>query len=174
MTSESCLTGTDRVAEAARKLDGDVFINVQGDEPLIEPGDIRKVIEESKKDPEAVINCYCPIVDEEEFFSRNVPKIVYNLNNYLIYMSRAPIPYNKKGDFISANKQVCIYAFPSHSLEKFISSKEKTPLESIEDLELNRFVEMGVPVRMLEVSSSSIAVDEPGDIAKVEAVLNGK
>lgn len=172
LTSKDCLTGTDRVAEAANKVEGDIFINVQGDEPLIKAEDILKVIEFSKKHPEAVINCYCQISDQEEYFSKNIPKIVFNLNNELVYMSRAPIPFSKSGEFQKSHKQVCIYAFPREALRKFVGCKEKTPLEAIEDLELNRFVELNVPVKMLEVSSSSIAVDVPEDIQKVEAVLN--
>lgn len=172
MTSESCLTGTDRVAEAADKINGDIFINVQGDEPLIEVEDILKVLEYSKQNPQAVVNCYCEIKDSEEYFSKNVPKIVFNLNQDLVYMSRAPIPYSKSGEFQKSHKQVCIYAFPREALKKFSEPSEKTPLEKIEDLELNRFVELGVQVKMLEVSNSSIAVDMPEDVAKVEAVLN--
>ena len=73
---------------------------------------------------------------------------------------------------VSAFKQVCIYAFPKEALKEFAKYGSKTPLESIEDIEILRFLEMGVPVKMIEVSSSSIAVDYPEDVKRVENELH--
>jgi len=173
MTSETCLTGTDRVFEASNKLDADLYINVQGDEPLIDPLDIQKVIDESLKNPDDVINAMSEISDERDFRNPGVPKVIFDSNKDLLFMSRAPIPTNKNKEFLKAYKQVCIYAFPSHALESFAANTEKTPIESIEDIEILRFLEMGIRVKMIEVSQSSIAVDYPEDIEKVENVLQG-
>ena len=173
MTSEACLTGTDRVFEASQVIDADLYINVQGDEPLIDPLDIRKVIAESMKNPNEIINAMAEISDESDFRSSGVPKVICDTKGNLLYMSRASIPTNKNNDYVKAYKQVCIYAFPKHALESFASNTEKTPIESIEDIEILRFLEMGIKVKMIEVSQSSIAVDYPEDIQKVENALRG-
>ena len=119
LTSESCLTGTDRLAEVAQRIKKKHYINVQRDEPLIDPKDIRKILSKSLIDPEIIFNGMCDIDDEKDFISYNVPKVVCSENNDLLYMSRAPIPSNKSGDFIKAKRQVCIYSFPRDALLKF-------------------------------------------------------
>jgi 3-deoxy-manno-octulosonate cytidylyltransferase (CMP-KDO synthetase) len=171
MTPE-CLTGSDRVYQASLTLDADIFINVQGDEPLINPDDIRSVISYSKNSPNSVINAMCEITEEMDFHSSAVPKVVVNMKNDLLYMSRSTIPLTKNKTMLKAYKQVCIYAFPKETLKKFAAQTTKTPLESIEDIEILRFLEMGVTVKMVEVSRSSISVDYPEDVKRVENVLN--
>ncbi len=173
MTSKDCLTGTDRVFEASKKINADLYINVQGDEPIIDPSDISRVITASEEYPNDIINAMSKISEENDFRSPSVPKVICDTEKNLLFMSRAPIPTNKNNDFVSAYKQVCIYAFPKHALELFASNTSKTPIESIEDIEILRFLEMGIRVKMIEVSQSSIAVDYPEDIEKVENVLRG-
>lgn len=167
MTSNNCMTGTDRVFEAAKQLKQNIILNVQGDEPLVSPDDIKKVLKIAIKNPNNIFNAMCPITNEEDYLSLSVPKVVFSKNNELIYMSRAPIPHNKKGTFKKAWRQVCIYAFPKFALSKFAIEK-KTPLESMEDIEILRFIELGFNVEMVEVSKSSISVDFPEDIKRVE------
>lgn len=171
MTSPECLTGTDRLAEANEQLNADFIINVQGDEPLVEPNDICKVIDAYKKEPNTIINAMCTISSEEEFRSFTVPKVVVSKTNKLLYMSRSPIPVDKCGVFASANKQVCIYAFSKKHLEFFASHSAKTKIEKIEDIEILRFLENDIPVHMVSVSSSSIAIDTPSDVQKVIAYM---
>ena len=173
ITSENCLTGTDRIYEASLQIDADIYINVQGDEPLIDPDDIRKIISISKSAPEIILNGMCKITSEVDFRSTAIPKVVTDLNNKLLYMSRAPIPLSKNNEFLSAYKQVCIYAFPKDALVRFAEESKKTPIEDIEDIEILRFLEIGIPVTMVQVSQSSIAVDYPEDVKKVENVLQG-
>ncbi|WP_298942626.1 3-deoxy-manno-octulosonate cytidylyltransferase [uncultured Psychromonas sp.] len=173
MTSSDCLTGTDRLAEANLKLDCDFLINVQGDEPVIEPSNITKIIESFKKTSN-VTNAYCAITSEDEFRSLTVPKVVTTSNQKLLYMSRSAIPLSKGGDYVNAYKQVCVYAFSRDHLSFFTSSKEKTPLEKIEDIEILRFLESDIQVDMVEVESGSLAVDIPADVDKVIAYLNSK
>lgn len=167
MTSEKCQTGTDRVNEAAKKLKQNIIINVQGDEPLISPKDIKKVIRYAIKNPNEILNAMCPIDNEEDYRSLSVPKVIFSKSNHLLYMSRASIPHNKLGTFKKAWRQVCIYSFPKNALNKF-SQKKKTEFELIEDIEILRFLELGFKVKMIKVSQSSIAVDHPEDIKKVE------
>lgn len=171
MTSPDCLTGTDRVAEAARQIDADTFINVQGDEPLFNPADVTAFVAAAAAHPDAVLNGYGEISDEAMFRSTSMPKVVFDESERLLYMSRAAIPTTKRNEFRSAWRQVCIYAFPRAALEQFASRGEKTPLEAIEDIEILRFVEMGIRVQMVKVSSDSIPVDNPEDVALVEAEL---
>lgn len=167
MTSDSCLTGTDRVAEVAKLIDADYYINVQGDEPLFNPDDILKVLHLIEENQGSVINGYCPILEEADFRSHSIPKVVFNPNGKLLYMSRSPIPNTKENTFVSANRQVCIYAFPKDALLAFSARTTKTPLEKIEDIEILRFVETGVDVLMVELSTNSLAIDTPEDVEKI-------
>ena len=171
ITSESCLTGTDRLYEASRQIDADVYVNVQGDEPLIKPEDIKTVIDTSLKYPNDIVNAMCNINNEEEFRSVTIPKVVCRPDGRLLYMSRAPIPTGKAHEFISAKKQVCVYAYPKKALNEFGKNGAKGKLESIEDIEILRFLELGHEVKMVEVSDSSIAVDTPSDLERVQGIF---
>jgi 3-deoxy-manno-octulosonate cytidylyltransferase (CMP-KDO synthetase) len=172
MTSSSCLTGTDRLYEVALKRKSDIYINVQGDEPLVSPNDIKAVIDASQNEPKITFNAMCQINEEAEFRNPNIPKVVTRNDGRLLYISRAPIPTNKKLGFEKTMKQVCIYAYPRDVLIAFGSLKEKTPLELIEDLEILRLLELGYKVKMIEVSGSSVAVDTPKDLEKVRAMIH--
>jgi 3-deoxy-manno-octulosonate cytidylyltransferase (CMP-KDO synthetase) len=172
MTSKQCLTGTDRVAEFALKNEYDYYINVQGDEPLINPDDILKIISNINNDNNDILNGYTLINDESDYRSFDIPKVVFRPDGRLMYMSRASIPSNKQNEFIDAYKQVCIYAFPKKALEDFYNQKIKTYFENIEDIEILRFLELGYEVRMIELSQDSIAVDRLEDIDKVLKRLN--
>lgn len=172
MTSSDCLTGTDRVAECAQKIESDVYINVQGDEPLFNPEDLELLISSIKKYPGEIINGYCEINEESDFRSSTIPKVVFRPDGRLLYMSRSPIPSNKQQSFEKSWRQVCAYAFPKEALVEFSKVGEKTTLENIEDIEILRFLELGWEVRMIELSNNSIAVDTPEDIIRVERKIN--
>jgi 3-deoxy-manno-octulosonate cytidylyltransferase (CMP-KDO synthetase) len=171
MTSKKCLTGTDRIAEVAKRIKKDFYINVQGDEPICNPKDIKKIIEHAKKNPNQIINGFTDIKDKKQFYSPNIPKVVFDNNYNLMYMSRSAIPSNKKKQFIKAWRQVCIYSFSYKSLKNYISVSKKTNLESIEDLESIRFLELGYKVKMLKMSNKSVAVDTKEDLLKVRKLV---
>ncbi len=173
MTSEKCLTGTDRVAEAAKKIKSDIYVNVQGDEPLIKANDIKKIISAKIKYPNFVICGYSKLHKTENVSNRNIPKVVINTNDELVYISRAAIPASKKGFNKNSfyNKQVCIYAFNKKELSSFFKIKKKTKLEVVEDIEILRFFELGIKIKMVKLNSKSIAVDEKKDIKIVETFL---
>mgnify|MGYP006087815283 CR=1 FL=1 len=171
MTSKKCLTGTDRVAEVSKKIKKIFYINVQGDEPICNPADIKKIIILAKRYPNMVICGFTEIKEKNIFDSPHIPKVVFRKDGSLIYMSRAPIPSNKKKIFIKAWRQVCIYSFPYKSLKLFSNLKRKTPLEEIEDLEMNRFVEIGLQVKMIKMSNKSVAVDTEDDLKKVRKLV---
>lgn len=171
MTSRDCLTGTDRVAEVSKKIKADHYINVQGDEPLMDPQDILDILNAVKNHPEDIINGYTKIDNKEQFESLSIPKVVFRPDGRLLYMSRSAIPGNKKGIFRKGWRQVCIYAFPANSLIDFFEKENKTTLEYEEDIEILRFLEFGYEVRMVELSNTSVAVDTPDDVIKVKNIL---
>ncbi len=171
MTSSDCLTGTDRVAECTQQLDADVYINVQGDEPVFDPKDLETFINAIDQYPTEILNGVCEIKDEELFESGTIPKVVMRADRRLLYMSRAGIPTSKNHDFIKSWRQICVYAFPKKALEAFKKHKVKTPLEQMEDIEILRFLELGWEVRMIPLSSQSVAVDTPEDIQRAEQVI---
>ena len=171
-TSDRCLTGTDRVAEVAEKVAADIYLNVQGDEPVFNPADLSKLIAHAERYPLDIINGYCPITSDDMFRSPMTPKVVMRPDGRLLYMSRAAIPTNKQLGFRAAWRQVCAYAFPGPALAAFAGRMQKTQLEEFEDIEILRFLELGFDVRMIEMSDSSVAVDTPADIMRAEVVIN--
>lgn len=174
LTSKKCLTGTDRVAEVSRKINSDIYINVQGDEPLCNVADIKKLIKTAKKFPHKIINGYTKINDKKSFFSRNIPKVVFRKDGRLLYQSRAPIPNNKEGKFIDAYRQVCIYSYPYKALKEFSKFKKKSQFEKIEDIELLRFLELGHEIYMIKMSDKSISVDTKKNLTEVTLEIQSR
>ncbi len=175
MTSETCKTGTDRIAEANLQLNLDFIINVQGDEPLINPADILAVRDFFIEDPTCVVNAYCKLSDLENPRSTTIPKVVVSKFGRLLYISRSVVPFGKSGELPSViYKQVCIYAFSKDHLSFFYSNEDKAPLEAVEDIEILRFIENDYNVRMLEVGQGSLAVDVFDDVARVVRHLKAR
>lgn len=173
MTTDNCLTGTDRLAETALQVKADIYINVQGDEPLVNPADICKAIEAKQANISAIINGYSWISEHENPASVNIPKVITTENNKLIYMSRQALPGFKDPKCAPTRykKQVCIYAFTANELAMFKSFGRKSELEFSEDIEILRFLEFGKTIEMYETQPGSLAVDIPEDVAPVEAAL---
>lgn len=173
MTSSNALTGTDRLAEAADKIDADIFINVQGDEPLACPKDIIKVRDNKLKNIESVVNGFSWISAQEDPHSVNIPKVITNERNELIYMSRVALPgfKDKENAPLKYKKQVCIYAFTKKELKDFQGFGRKSEIESCEDIEILRFLELNKTILMVETQPGSLAVDIPDDVVKVEEAL---
>jgi 3-deoxy-manno-octulosonate cytidylyltransferase (CMP-KDO synthetase) len=173
MTSDDALTGTDRVAEAANQIEANIFINVQGDEPLVDPLDIRKIRDAKVANMHEIINGFSWISSQENPYNVNLPKVITNENNQLIYMSRLALPGFKDPGCAPAifKKQVCIYGFTREELVAFQAFGRKSTLENSEDIEILRFLELGKTVRMVETKPGSLAIDMPEDVAKVEIAL---
>ena len=160
----SAKTGTDRVAMANEEVGAEYIVNVQGDEPFIEPGDIRRVFQVISSGDHDVLNCYCHTSARGNL---NIPKAVVAPDGRLLYMSRADVPGSKTPCSSSLlKKQVCIYGFRKSVLEKFAACSEKTPLENTEDIEILRFLELGYRVEMLQVNDSVVAIDTPDDLER--------
>tara|TARA_B110000858_G_scaffold88591_1_gene102264 strand:+ start:1714 stop:2481 length:768 start_codon:yes stop_codon:yes gene_type:complete len=174
MTSSKCKTGTDRVIEVSKKIKRAFYINVQGDEPLVSTSDIKKVISTYNINRSYIINGMSKIHSEKDFKNINIPKIATDNDSNLLFISRSPIPITKKKLFKNAYKQVCIYAFPRNVLNKKNLFNKKSKLESIEDIEILRFLENGFKVKMVKLSNKSVAVDTLQDLNKVRKIFNAK
>ena len=175
MTSSECLTGTDRIAEVARSMDYDLYINIQGDEPVIDPDSISEIVEEFREHGKKYMayNLYKIIDDQLEVTSPTIIKTITNAKDELMYMSRAVVPFSKTETEPIIKKQVCVYGFTKEALEIF-SNYTKTLNEKYEDIEILRFIDLGYKVKMRQTVMDSIAVDVPSDIQKVEDFLNRK
>ena len=114
------------------------------------------------------------IKDKELFFNNTIPKLVFDKKSYLLYMSRAPIPANKKYDFQQGWRQVCAYSFPKKDLISFAKQSKKTKFEFYEDIEILRFLELGHKVKMIKMSNKSLSVDTQNDLDKAEIYLKLK
>lgn len=173
MTTGDALTGTDRLAQAAAQIEADIYINVQGDEPLVNPEDILKVRDTKIANMSEVINGFSWISDDEDPNNVNIPKVITTESNELIYMSRVALPgfKDQKNAPKRYKKQVCIYAFTNDELQAFRNFGRKCELEQSEDIEILRFLELGKTIRLVETRPGSLAVDVPDDVAKVEKAL---
>ncbi len=173
LTSPDHPTGTDRLAEVADACPADLYVNVQGDEPLLDPAHLRTVVAHKARWPGEVLNAMCPLGPDEDPRDVNIPKVVTDGAGRLLYMSRAPIPGSKSDAHPPSAfyKQVCIYAFEREHLRRFRAHGGKSALEAREDIEILRFFELGIPVRMVEIPGGSLAVDRPEDVEAVERRL---
>ena len=170
MTTDAPLTGTDRLWEVAQQIPADIYINIQGDEPMVNPADIKKIAEEKQKTPNHIINGMCPLSKTEDPADINIPKVLFSSGRNLLYMSRLPIPGIKdvKSGIPIYWKQVCIYAFNYNELKAFGTQNAKAPCERYEDIEILRFLDLGFSIKMIETAPGSLAVDNPEDVLKVE------
>ncbi|GHA14287.1 3-deoxy-manno-octulosonate cytidylyltransferase [Devosia pacifica] len=171
MTSPECLTGTDRVAEVATRIDADYFVNVQGDEPLINPDDISRLIVAARNAPHELHLGITEIFDEREFRNPTIPKAVFRKDGRLLYVSRTALPSTKYLEFRRAWRPVWVYGFPPAALADYAAHEGKGVIEEIEDNECLRFLEMGYDIRLVEMSAESVAVDTPEDAERVRRVL---
>ena len=173
MTSKSALTGTDRIAEAAEQINYDIYINVQGDEPLVDPESIKACIEKKAAYPDAVINGYTYLSESEDPNNVNIPKVIANESDMMIYMSRTALPGFKDPTKApkAYKKQVCIYGFSKADLRAYSEFGRKSEVEAHEDIEILRFLELGTQVMVFETPPGSLSVDVEEDVAPVETAL---
>lgn len=175
MTSESQRSGTDRAAEAAQILDmamEDIVINVQGDQPLMDPRCLDEVVAPFHSDPQLGMSTLAfRIADPQEYTNPKDVKVVLNRNGDALYFSRAPIPFARDddGDFDSY-KHLGVYAYTRRFLEIFRELPTGS-LERIEKLEQLRALEFGHRVKVVITEYDSPEVDLPADIARIEALI---
>ena len=168
MTSERHPTGTDRLAEAVRFLDADVVINVQADEPLIEPAMIDEAASALTSTPGASIGTLRKaITSESELANPNVVKVVADITGRALYFSRAAIPFVRDGQRAHAAwRHIGIYAYSREALLR-LAALPPTPLEQSESLEQLRALEHGLLIQTAETSHDTIGVDTQDDLDRV-------
>jgi 3-deoxy-manno-octulosonate cytidylyltransferase (CMP-KDO synthetase) len=171
MTSDEHKTGTDRIGEVARNISADLYVNIQGDEPMIEPKTIIEAIKPFYENKELqVSNLMTVIKDPVDVVNFTVPKVITNKDGIGIYLTRSAAPYPKGSIDYSYYKQVCVYGFTPEALE-FYCNSPRGKVESIEDIEILRFIESGYKVQFIEVDSDTVAVDTPNDLEKVRRMM---
>lgn len=174
MTADTHERASDRVAEAVEKLDADLIVMVQGDEPMTHPDMIDAAIAPFENNPGlGCVNLVRKIDNEADYMDFNTIKVVMNRQNDALYMSRRPIPSLAKSGFINteAYKQVCIIPFRREILFQY-TNLSPTPLEQHESVDMLRLLEHGFSVKMVHTEFNTQAVDTPADLAKVEKLMN--
>lgn len=174
MTRPDHRTGTERVAEVAAHEKGDVFVNVQGDEPLLDPAAVDTAIDALLEEPAAAIATVAtPIKTPADIMDPNVVKVVLDFDDNALYFSRAPIPWvrdTKSGVQVRHMKHLGLYVFRRDALLEY-PTLPQGELERIEQLEQLRWMENGTKIRVAEVAHDAVSVDVPEDVARVEKLL---
>jgi 3-deoxy-manno-octulosonate cytidylyltransferase (CMP-KDO synthetase) len=191
MTSATHPTGTDRLAEVAATLEAELVVNVQGDEPLIEPTAIDAALTPFAADPSLVMSTLrCPIPTLDELFDIGITKVVTDAHDMALYFSKAPIPYHRDGwgpittmvprlrlaggtAPVVGWRHIGLYVYRRTFLLEF-ARLPQTPLERLEQLEQLRALEHGYRIKVVPTQYVSIGVDTPEDVAKVEHLLRGE
>jgi 3-deoxy-manno-octulosonate cytidylyltransferase (CMP-KDO synthetase) len=177
LTSAKHASGTDRLAEVAKKLRAEWVINVQGDLPFIRSETIQRTLKPLRQDRTIPMGtAQTPIFDREEWLNPNVVKVVTDRHGFALYFSRAPIPYardrEERPNDVFGYRHVGIYVYRREFLLKFARMRQ-TELERIEKLEQLRALSNGYRIRVAEVDEPSVEVDTPADLEKAEAYLQG-
>lgn len=177
MTSPAHNSGTDRMAEVAAKTDADVYVNVQGDEPLIDPEAVDLIIKMMFDEPGIRMGTLKrPIETYEDFVNPNMVRVVCDKDDFALYFSRAPIPRLTREEFEAADtsqlvfKHIGVYSFRRDFLMEF-SRMPQSRLEKAERLEQLRALEAGVRIKVLTTNYESISVETPADLERVRALF---
>ncbi len=174
MTRLDHRTGTERVAEVAARESDDIFVNVQGDEPLLEPSAVDAAVEALLKDPQtSIATVATPIKAPEDIMDPNVCKVVLDFDENALYFSRAPIPWVRDTAAklqVRHLKHLGLYVFRREALLEY-PTLPQGELERIEQLEQLRWLENGWKIRVAEVEHDAVSVDVPEDVARVEKLL---
>ena len=174
MTRADHRTGTERVAEVAAHVEGDVFVNVQGDEPLLDPAAVDAAVNALLEDPPAAIATVAtPVKTPADIMDPNVVKTVLDFDGNALYFSRAPIPWVRDtANKVHARhlKHLGLYVFQREALLEY-PTLPQGELERIEQLEQLRWMENGWKIRVAEVEHDAVSVDVPEDVARIEKLL---
>lgn len=175
MTSRRHERATDRVAEASARDAADVVVMVQGDEPMVRPAMITAAVTALLEDPSvSCVNLAAPIPSDEDARDPNTIKVVMALDGRALYFSRSPIPVIGSRPFAAGDavKQVCVIAFRRDALRGF-AALPRGPLEARESVDMLRFLENGIDVRMVMTDVVTHAVDTPEDLERVASLMGG-
>jgi 3-deoxy-manno-octulosonate cytidylyltransferase (CMP-KDO synthetase) len=170
MTSPDCPSGSDRVREVAGRIEADIYVNIQGDEPTLTPDFFPPLLGLFER-PEVEVSTLAVRCAPEEFANPNAVKVVTALDGRALYFSRATIPFDRdQTGFAGYRKHLGIYAYRKAALERF-ASLPPSPLEKLERLEQLRLLENGIGIYVADAPRDTIGVDTEEDLAKAEAVL---
>lgn len=174
MTSPDCPSGSDRLIEVAKSHPADVYVNVQGDEPLVEPSSIEKLARAMLDDPSLQMGTLCYPISAEQAQNPNLVKVVRAHNGNALYFSRSPIPFPRSGGIAPQYfGHLGMYAYRREFLMNF-GSLPYSPLENTEKLEQLRVLQAGIAIRVLEVEATGPGVDTPEDLEAVRRILTEK
>ncbi|MGA8145278.1 MAG: 3-deoxy-manno-octulosonate cytidylyltransferase [Candidatus Acidiferrales bacterium] len=177
LTRRDHRSGTDRVAEVAAHLEAEIYVNVQGDEPLIDPATIDAVVSEMLEDESIQIATPCAAITESnEIMDPNIVKVVRDFDGNGLYFSRAPVPWVRDTNSAVAPqhwKHIGLYAFRREALLEF-PTLPPGELERIEQLEQLRWLENGFHIRAVETDYDAVSVDVPADIERVEKIMQAR
>ncbi|MDY2698427.1 MAG: 3-deoxy-manno-octulosonate cytidylyltransferase [Lachnospiraceae bacterium] len=174
MTSSKHINGSERLSEVADKIEADIYVTIQGDEPLLEPEIIERVLDTILQAPD--IQCATlktPYKNPVDVINSTTPKVVTDLDNNILLLTRSAVPYPKAALNYIIYKPIGVYAFKRDILQKY-KTLSIGPLESAEEIELLRLIEHGYKVRIQEVESETIAVDTEKDLRRVIDILKTK
>ncbi|ADD68075.1 3-deoxy-D-manno-octulosonatecytidylyltransferase [Denitrovibrio acetiphilus DSM 12809] len=173
MSSPDIQSGTDRVAVVAKFAMDDIIINVQGDEPFIDPALINMLIDDLQKNPDVMMNtAACRFDAGEDIADPNSVKVVTDKDGYALYFSRAAIPFNRDNAQTDYYRHIGIYGYRKEWLMQF-ASMEPSSLEKAEKLEQLRALENGVRIKVLNTEYKPVSVDTEEDLLKAEEIING-
>jgi len=170
-------TGSDRLAEAAAKIEADVIVNVQGDEPFIDTQSLGLLVDVFKKDADEQIDLASlktPIEDEAQINNPNVVKVICDQNDFAMYFSRSAIPYNRAQLIdVLHYKHIGVYAFRKDALIEF-SKLEIKALEAAEKIEAIRFLEHNRTMKMVTTQIDNVGIDTPEDLERARLKLKAQ
>ncbi len=172
LTSSSCRSGTERVHEVSQAVAAEVYINVQGDEPMVRREHIHSLIA-LMKDPAIQVGTLKTPCATPDIHNPHAVKVVTDAAGHALYFSRATIPYDRDRAGARYYKHLGFYAYRKAALERFVSLPESS-LEQSERLEQLRFLENGIPIRVAETPFDTIGVDTEEDLRRAEELLTGR
>jgi 3-deoxy-manno-octulosonate cytidylyltransferase (CMP-KDO synthetase) len=172
MTSTTHRSGTERVHEISQSVDADVYLNVQGDEPMIRTAHITTLVE-LMRDPNIPVGTLRTPASAEDVPNPNAVKVVTDLNHHALYFSRSTIPFDRDGSQPHYFKHLGVYAYRKAALQRFVTLPESS-LERAERLEQLRFLENGIPIYAAETPYDSIGIDTEDDLARVMKSLENR
>ncbi len=177
MTSPDCPSGSDRIAEAVRGGIHEIIVNIQGDEPLIDPVTVDACVNALRNDPNAgVCSAMTPFREGENYADPNMVKVVTDSRGYAMYFSRAPIPDmirlspEERSAAAPPMKHVGLYVYRRSALDEYVTLPPSR-YELVEKLEQLRLLEAGIKIRMVSIDTAAVGVDTPEDVARVEKLL---
>jgi 3-deoxy-manno-octulosonate cytidylyltransferase (CMP-KDO synthetase) len=173
MTSQECASGSDRVYEVSRQMDAEIYVNIQGDEPLLTPEHFAPLLALFTR-PEVEVSTIAVPCSAEDVANPNAVKVVTASDGRALYFSRSAIPFDRDGTgFSGYRKHLGLYAYRKAALERFASLKP-SPLEQVERLEQLRLLENGIGIYVGDAAADTIGVDTEADLQRVEAILSGR